>query len=94
MTPEEEIRRANEADLIMRNPLFKEAVSEVKAALVDGIERTAFMDEKLREKLSQQLVALSAVVSKLKTHMESGKLAEEEIKRRTVRERIKEVVNF
>jgi hypothetical protein len=82
VTPEEEIGRAQEANFILENALFKEAVSEVRAALVDGIERSAFTDEKLREKLAQQLVAVTAVVNKLKSHMETGKLAAETIRRR------------
>jgi hypothetical protein len=82
MTPEEEIGRAQEANFILENPLFKEAVAEVRQALIDGIERSAFTDEKLREKLAQQLVSVTAVVNKLKSHMETGKLAEETIRRR------------
>ena len=82
MTPEEELGRAQEAEMLLAHPLIKEAISEVRDALIDGIERSAFTDEKLREKLSQQLVSLSAVVNKLKTHIETGKLAEETIKRR------------
>jgi hypothetical protein len=82
MTPEEEIGRAQEAQFILENELFKDAVAEVRKALIDGIERSAFTDEKLREKLSQQLVAVSAVVAQLRSHMETGKLAAETIKRR------------
>lgn len=82
MTPEQELGRAEEARFILENQLFKEAVTEVRQALIEGIERSAFTDEKLREKLSQQLVALSAIVNKLKTHVETGKLAAETIKRR------------
>jgi hypothetical protein len=82
VTPEEEIGRAQEANFILQNELFKEAVAEVRQALIDGIERSAFTDEKLREKLAQQLVAVTAVVNKLKSHMETGKLAEETIRRR------------
>ncbi len=82
MTEEDEIQRAVRAGQILGDDLFKEAVKEVREALITGIERSAFTDEKLREKLSQQLVAVSAVVNKLQAHMETGKLAEEGIKRR------------
>ena len=83
MTEEEELYRAQEAQVLLANPLFKEAISEVREALISGIERSAFADEKLREKLSQQLVALSTVVGKLRTHIETGKLVEEAQKRRS-----------
>lgn len=82
MTPEEEIQRAEEARQILESGIFRESVDEVEKVLIDGIKRTAFTDEKLREKLSQQLVALEAVVNKLQSHMETGKLADETIKRR------------
>jgi hypothetical protein len=82
VTPDEEIGRAAEARFILDNNLFKEAVKEVREAIITGIERSAFTDEKTREKLSQQLVSLTAVVNKLQSHMETGKLAEESIKRR------------
>lgn len=82
MTEEDEIIRAQEAEVLMANPLMKEAINEVREALISGIERSAFTDEKLREKLSQQLVALTTVIGKLRTFIETGKLAEETIKRR------------
>ena len=82
MSPEEEINRAQEAEMLMAHPLLKEAISEVREALITGIERSAFTDDKLREKLSQQLVSLTTVVGKLRTFIETGKLAEETIKRR------------
>jgi hypothetical protein len=94
LTPEDEIQRAGEAQSILRNPLFKEAVREVREAIITGIERSAFTDEKTREKLSQQLVSLTAVVNKLQSHMETGKLAEETLKQNSIRDRIKQAVNW
>jgi hypothetical protein len=94
LAPEEEIGRAAEARFILENNLFKEAVKEVREAIITGIERSAFTDEKTREKLAQQLVSLTAVVNKLQSHMESGKLAEETIRRQTMGERIKKAVNW
>ena len=82
MTPEDELSRAAEAEFLLGNQLFKDAVKAVEEALISGIKRTAFTDEKSREKLCQQLVSLDSVVGQLKSHMETGKLAEETIKRR------------
>lgn len=93
MTPEEELQRAGEAQRILKDPLFKEAVAEVRQALIEGIERTAFTDAVMREKLAQQLVALSAVVGKLKTHMETGQLAEATLRQR-LQNAAKKVVNW
>jgi hypothetical protein len=82
MTPEQELGRAREAEFILGNTLFKDAVKAVEEALINGIKRAAFKEADLREKLCQQLVALESVVGQLKSHMETGKLAEETIKRR------------
>jgi type II secretory pathway component PulF len=68
--------------MILTNTLFKEAVREVEQALLSGIKRSPLKEADLREKLCQQMIALEAVVGQLKTHMETGKLAEETIKRR------------
>ena len=83
MTPEEELDRAQEAHALMSHPLFKEAIEAQRAALITGIEMSAFTDEKLREKLCQQLVALTTFVNALRTHIETGQLAQETIKRRS-----------
>jgi type II secretory pathway component PulF len=68
--------------MILTNTLFKEAVREVEQALLSGIKRSPLKEADLREKLCQQMIALDAVVGQLQTHMETGKLAEETIKRR------------
>jgi hypothetical protein len=92
LAPEEEIGRAAEARFILENNLFKEAVKEVREAIITGIERSAFTDEKTREKLAQQLVSLTAVVNKLQSHMETGKFAEESIRQQSIRERVKAAI--
>jgi type II secretory pathway component PulF len=68
--------------MILTNTLFKEAVREVEQALLSGIKRSPLKEADLREKLCQQMIALDALVGRLQTHMETGKLAEETIKRR------------
>lgn len=76
MTPEEEMRRAGKAKEIFDSEMFKEAVSTVEKALLDGIQRTAFIDDKLREKLCQRYASLHDVLGQLRTYVETGKLAE------------------
>ena len=94
MSPEEEIQRAVRAERILKDELFKEAVREVKDAILNGIEMSAIKDSEMREKLCQQLILLNTVVGRLRTYMETGKLAEETIKQQTIRERIKQAVNW
>lgn len=83
MTEEEEIQRASQAENILKDPLFKEAVRAVEEALLNGIKRSPLKEADLREKMCQQMIALEAVVGQLRTHMETGKLAAETIKRRS-----------
>lgn len=88
MSPEEEISRAERARQLLDDELFKESVSAVRNALISGIERSAITDATLREKLGQQLIALSGVLSILVTHMETGRLAQEELKQRATRKKV------
>ena len=90
MTPEEELGRAQEAEFILGNTLFKNAVQAVEEALLNGIKRSPIKETELREKLCQQMIALEAVVGQLKSHMETGKLAEETIKRRAASRQARE----
>lgn len=76
MSPEEEIRRAGKAREILEAEVFKAAFASIEEALLSGMRRTAFSDEKLREKLCQQYTLLHQLRDQLRTHIETGKLAE------------------
>ena len=94
MTPEEEIVRAGQAKEILQHPLFKAAIEDMKEALLLGIQKSSFTDEKLREQLCMRYALLVDLVGQFQTHIETGKLAEETIRRKTITERIKAVVNW
>lgn len=82
MTEQEELDRAAEAEFLLNQGVFKESISSVEQAIINGIKRSAFKDSELREKLCHQLIALDSVVTQLRSFMETGKLVEETIKRR------------
>lgn len=92
MTPEEEVVRAGQAKEILENPLFRDAVKAIEEALLRGMHLSAFTDERLREKLCQRYALLQDLVGQLKTHMETGVLAQETIRRRTISEKVKDAV--
>ena len=94
MSPEEELVRAGKAREILAEPLFKECVSVIREALIAGIRRSAFTEEKLREKLCQRLALLEELVGQLQTVMETGTLAEETIRQKSISERIRAVAGF
>ena len=85
MSPEEELQRAAEAEEILGRTLFKEAVSEVENAILEGIKRSPIKDGEFREKLCQQYIQLHAVLGQLRTYMETGKLASATLRERAER---------
>ena len=82
MTEQEELQRAVRAEQILGDDLFKEAVKEVEEAIIRGIRLSPIKDAELREKLCQQLMQLHAVIGQIRSYIETGKLAEEMVKRR------------
>ena len=92
MDSEEELARAREAQAFLEHSPFTDAVKEVEQALLNGIKTSALKDTELREKLCQQYILLQSVVDRIRTYIETGKLAEEEIRRKSFRERLREVL--
>ena len=93
MTPEEEIRRAGRAREILDNEMFKEAVAAIEEAIRNARLNSSAKDVEFREKLYAQELALTSVIRNLQTFMESGQLAEEEIRRRSMLDAAKELFN-
>ena len=89
MTPEEELIRAGKAKEVLEHEMFKEAFNEIESALLRGIRQTAFTDEKTREKLCMRYDLLHSLRDQLKTYIESGVLAAEEIRQRDLKERVR-----
>lgn len=97
MTPEQslknEVIKAGKARDFLENDLFKEAFSEVEQALLAGIRQSAFKDAELREKLCQQYTLLHSLRDRFQTYIETGQLAEEEIRRKSISEKVKEFLH-
>lgn len=77
-----EIRRAEQARQILETEVFKSAVQEIETALLFGMRKSAFSDEKLREKTCQRYALLHDLLDCLKSTMETGKLARIELERK------------
>ena len=88
MTPEEEVRRAGKAREILDNELFKEAISDIEEALKSARVNSAATVVDLREKLWAQEVALYTVVRNIRTHIETGEMAQQ-----TLAEKAREFFN-
>lgn len=93
MTLEDEVRRASKAKEILNNEVFADAVKVIEEALLLGIRQSAFKDEKLREKLCHRYALLQDLVGQIQTVMETGQMAEEQIKQLTLAEKMKLIFN-
>jgi hypothetical protein len=71
----EEVIRAGKAREVLEHPLFREAILKIESALLDGIRRSAFVDEKLREKLCHRYALLQDLVNELGSVMTTGEMA-------------------
>jgi hypothetical protein len=71
----EELRRAGKAKEIFENEVFRTSVQTLEDALLDGIRRSAFVDEKLREKLCHRYSLLRDLLEEINSVMTTGKMA-------------------
>ena len=91
MTPEDELRQAGKAREVLENEAFKEAFNEIEAAILRGLRQTAFKDSELREKLCARYDLLHSLRDQLQSFIDTGAFAEEEIRRRTIAEKVKDL---
>lgn len=82
----------------MDDEFFKEHVKQIDEALLAAIRKTAFVDEKLREKLTHRWTALHDVLDALRSTMESGKVAAKQLEieeqQKNWRQKAREMMNF
>lgn len=76
---QKEVIASSEARRIVESPVFKNAVAEIEQALLDGIKKSGFADEKLREKLCAYYTLLHKLIDTLKSTMDTGKLAQKQL---------------
>ena len=50
-TPQEEIKRAGEAQRILNDPVFKDSFDQIEQALLSGMRSSGISDDKLRLRL-------------------------------------------
>ena len=73
MSPE--IRRAEEAERLMNEPLLKEAFQTIEAAIVERMKRADVGDAKQHQDLIVTLQLLGKVKQHIKTVIDTGKMA-------------------
>ena len=74
----EELARADQAKQILEHPLYVEAISTVREALIQHLLDTRVAEEVERDRLYVTIKALELVNQHIQSVLETGKLAERE----------------
>ncbi len=85
----EEIKRGEEAELLMNHPMFKEALEGIKSGILDAMSRSAMGDEKTHNKLVMAFQLLAQIEGHFKQIMETGKLAKIQLEKENTISRLK-----
>lgn len=75
MTEKEEVIRGHQAQDLIDNPLFKDAVKAVRDGIVDVIATSAMSDEKAHNRLAIALQIVNQIEKQLITHIQTGRMA-------------------
>jgi len=75
MSDIEEIKRGEEADRILKNPLFIDAFDEVRESIIHSMSQSAFGDAETHNRLVIALQLLSQIEKKLKDHIATGRMS-------------------
>lgn len=75
MTPDEEIQRGREAEILMSNTLLSAAFSEMEAAILDQMRAVDIGNTQRHRDLIVSLQLLSSIKRHLRTHIETGNMA-------------------
>jgi len=72
---EEKILKANESKQILENPIFVEAVNEIRSELANEWLNSDQQDSNCRENVYRKRLMLETVLMRLQSVIETGKLA-------------------
>ncbi len=81
MTPEQEAHRGQEAELLLRNDLLREALDAIDAEVVKQWQDCPARDKDGKEALWQLMKTAQKFRRILTGHIETGKLARENLRR-------------
>jgi len=93
MTEKEEVIRGHAAQDLINNPLFKDAVSAIRDGIVAKIADSAMGDEKTHNRLAIALQLINQIERQLVSHIQTGKMADIQIKTGTV-QKLRNVVGM
>jgi hypothetical protein len=71
----EEVKRGEQAAVILDNPIYKEAIEKVRESIVSSMTTSPLGDEKTHNRLVIALQLLNQINKQLTDVMQTGKLA-------------------
>lgn len=74
-----DIRRADQAEALLSNPLYNEAIMSMRAALYSAFEDTSLEDENKRHELWQRMQLMKQFQGKFESIVKSGAKAKQTI---------------
>lgn len=80
MTEKEEVIRGHQAEDLLNNPLFKDAINAVRDGIVSNLANSPLGDEKTHNRLAIALQIVNQIEKQLKDHVATGKMASLQIK--------------
>ncbi len=81
MPTQEEVLKANEAELILKSDVFNEAVANLKAEYIQKWENSSEADTGFREDLHKAIRILPEVERHLRIIIEKGKITKAQIEK-------------
>lgn len=100
MTPDEEgrlaeeIRMAGKAENVLKSEAFKAAFNQVEQALLGAMRSSPIADERLRLRLLDKYECLHALHDCLKSMVDTGLMAEEQLRQKSIAQKVKDFLNI
>ena len=93
MTLDDEVRLAGKAKEVLEHEAFKHAFSMVETALLAAMNATPIENDRMKLRLVDKYEALQSLRACLQSMVDTGLMAEQQLRQKTITQRIKEFVH-
>lgn len=90
----QEMRMAGKAREVLESEAFKAAVGQIEGALLGAMKSAAISDDRLRIRLLDKYESLHALLSCLQSMVDTGLMAEEQLRQKTITDRVKDFLHI
>lgn len=91
---EEEVRLAGKAREVLDSDAFRASVDQVEKALLGAMKSAAIVDDKLRLRLLDKYECLHALLNCLESMVDTGLMAEEQLRQKSLGEKVKDFLHL